>query len=135
MAVALQYCPSDPLMTTLLYLLSIIVAVAFLWAVVSVLRAASTRSEAWLESEADDGIRGASWRQQASSVPPRFDLAGASMGSAPIGGAEVYFDKVGERFYLAGACRVYEVEVVGQDLLRVVGLVGAAPRTSAEGRL
>jgi hypothetical protein len=94
--------------------------------VLSALATASRRSEQWLAAEDDDGIRGAWWRQSASSAPPSFD-GGAFMGSAH-GGAEVHFDSVGSRTYVTQQGVVLEAEIVGPNLLRIVG-----PITSPKG--
>lgn len=90
--------------------------------VVSVLVASSQRAEQWLAKESDDGIRGAYWRQSTSSAPPSFN-SGAFMGSAH-GGAEVLFDSIGSRTYVTQRGVVLEAEIIGPNILRIVGPIG-----------
>lgn len=93
---------------------------------ISVLIAASRRSEKWLAAEDDDGIRNAWWHLESTSAPPSFD-GGAFMGSAH-GGAEVIFDSIGTCTYVTQRGVVLEAEIVGPNLLRIVG-----PITSPKG--
>jgi len=100
----------------------------FGFVVVSVLVASSQRAEQWLAKESDDGIRGAYWRQSTSSALPSFDNSGAFMGSAH-GGAEVLFDSIGSRTYVTQRGVVLEAEIIGPNLLRIVGPVGSPKGT------